>query len=445
MEGVTTGFAGRARRRAVPLIVLAGLVAAGCSGTSETADGPAATAPVATDPPEPTTTPMAATVAPSPTSTVAPATAAEPTEPPPSTTPIGSPISEEQLTELVAADLLRLGNAPGQIVSVRLPSRGLDLTVAVGTELLDGGGAPLTAASTVRLTSVTKTYVAAATFRLVESGSIALDDSIVDAGVSPDLLDLLRSDGYDVDAITVGQMMNHTSGIADYAGSSDYAASPYSAINITDPLREWTREEQVRFAVGAYDPMAAPGAEYHYSDTNYILLGDLLERSQGVGLGDAMRSLIGNEVFGPDTTHFELLEPTPPGAGPRAGQYFATFDARNASPTIDLYGGGGLVASMPETARFFHALGTGGLFVDPESFDRMSAVTSPGAQFGAASGLYRVEFDGVECFGHTGFYGTFAMVCPDIDFAMARAWNQAFLQDGADLALLAREIVALVR
>ncbi len=444
MEGVTAAFAGRARRRVVPAIVLVGLVAAGCSGASETADSPAATAAVATDPPEPTPAPAPTTAAP-PASNVAPATVAELTVPSASTTPPESPVTEEQLTELVAADLLRLGNAPGQIVSVLRPSRGLDLTVAVGTELLDGGGAPLTATSTVRLTSVTKTYVAAATFRLVESGSIALDDSIADAGVSPDLLDLLRSDGYDVDAITVGQMMTHTSGIADYAGSSDYAASPYSASNIADPLREWTREEQVRFAVDNYDPMAAPGEEYHYSDTNYILLGDLLERSQGLGLGDAMRSLIGRNIFGPDTTHFEVLEPTPAGAGPRAGQYFATFDARNASPTIDLYGGGGLVASMPETARFFHALGTGGLFDDAESFDRMSAVTSPGAAVGAASGLYRLEFDGVECFGHAGFYGTFAMVCPGIDFAMARAWNQAFLQDGADLDLLAREIVALVR
>lgn len=423
--------------------VLAALFASGCSSSSDpaavSAPAPATSAAPVVDF-EPVAVPSVAPTAPPSTVTVPPDTAAATTAP----APAEAPVTEAELQELVAADLARLGNAPGQIVSVVVPSRGVDLTVAAGTELLDGG-APLSPASTVRLTSVTKTYVAAATYRLVETGAIAPDASLAEAGISVELVDLLRSDGYDVDAITVAQMMTHTSGIADYAGSSDYTTSPYTERNLADPTHAWTREEQVRFAVDTYDPVAAPGAEYHYSDTNYILLGDLLERSQGTGLGDAMRSLIGADAFGPATTHFEILEPTPPAAGPRAGQYFGPIDARSASPTIDLYGGGGLVASMPETARFFHALGTDGVFADTATFAAMSEVTVPGSAVGAASGLYRVEFDGVECFGHGGFYGTFAMVCPALDLAFARAWNQALLEDGADLDILAAEIVALFR
>lgn len=427
---------GLRRHRIMPIVAFAAAFAAGCSSDPAPTAGPSSTSSsaLATEP----------VTVPSVTSTLTPTTLAETPETTATPAPVDLPVTEAELQELVAADLDRLGNAPGQILSVYAPSRGIDLTVAVGTELLDGG-APLTDATTVRLTSVTKTYVAAAVLRLVESGAIALDDSLADAGISAALLDLLRADGYPVDAITVGQMLTHTSGIADYAGSSDYTASPYTERNLADPAHAWTREEQVRFAVDNYDPIAAPGAEYHYSDTNYILLGDLLEQSQDTGLGDAMRSLIGTEAFGPATTHFEILEPTPPDAGPRAGQYFGTFDARLASPTIDLYGGGGLVASMPETARFFHALGTGGVFTDPDSFATMSAVTEPGSQVGAASGLYRLEFDGVECFGHGGFYGTFALVCPSIDLAMARAWNQALLEDAAALELLAPDIVSLFR
>lgn len=419
-----------------PMLVFAALFAAGCSSDPAPTAGPSSTASQAlvTEP----------ATGPSVTSTMASTTVAETPETTATTAPVDPLVTEAELQELVAADLDRLGNAPGQIVSVYSPSRGIDLTVATGTELLDGG-APLTDETTVRLTSVTKTYVAAAVLRLVESGAITLDTPVADAGISTALVDLLRSDGYDVESITVDQMLTHTSGVADYAGSSDYTTSPYTERNLADPAHAWTREEQVRFAVDNYDPIAEPGAAYHYSDTNYILLGDLLEQSQGTGLGDAMRSLIGPEVFGPDTTHFEILEPTPPGAGPRAGQYFGTFDARLASPTIDLYGGGGLVASMPETARFFHALGTGGVFTDPESFATMSAVTEPGAQARAAAGLYRLEFDGVECFGHDGFYGTFAFVCPSIDLAVARAWNQALLDDAAALELLAPEIVSLFR
>lgn len=435
-------------RRIGSIGVLAALLASGCSASSDLTADPTSASASATDPVAdsvPVTVPSVTTAAPPGTVTVPPETATATTAATTTTTsPTEPPVTEAELQELVATDLARLGNAPGQIVSVLVPSRGVDLTVAAGTELLDGGAA-LTAASTVRLTSVTKTYVAAATFRLVETGAIAADDSLADVGISVELVDLLRSDGYDVDAITVGQMMTHTSGIADYAGSSDYTTSPYTERNLADPAHAWTREEQVTFAVDTYDPVAAPGAEYHYSDTNYVLLGDLLERNQGTGLGDAMRSLIGVDAFGPATTHFEILEPTPPGAGPRAGQYFGTFDARNASPTIDLYGGGGLVASMPETARFFHALGTGGVFADTGTFAAMSEVTVPGSVVGAASGLYRLEFDGVECFGHGGFYGTFAMVCPALDLAVARAWNQALLDDAAALDLLATEIVALFR
>ena len=68
-------------------------------------------------------------------------------------------------------------------------------------------------------------------------------------------------------------------------------------------------------------PYAAPGTEFHYSDTGYVLLGEILERRTGQGLAAAYRSLLSFKRLRLADTYLESLEARPRTARPRAHQY----------------------------------------------------------------------------------------------------------------------------
>jgi D-alanyl-D-alanine carboxypeptidase len=94
---------------------------------------------------------------------------------------------------------------------------------------------PLTADHSLRIASVTKTFVAAAILRLLEQGRLELDDAIARL-LLPASRGILREGGYDPGAITVRMLLAHTSGLYDYA------ASPAFFERIAgDPAHRWSR------------------------------------------------------------------------------------------------------------------------------------------------------------------------------------------------------------
>lgn len=266
-------------------------------------------------------------------SSVAPQTESPPTASTPADTiPLASaPFTKDLLTELLTADFASLAPAPGALTQVLSPSRGIDVGAAVGVADV-AVPRPLTDDATIRIASVTKSYTAAAVLRLVETRKLRLDDNLREAGVSEPLVDLLVSGGYHVDEITVEQLLTHTSGIADYVDYTDELGDGiYATAVLADPTREWTRTDQVRFAVDHHDPLATPGAEFHYSDTGFILLGEILETRTGLTFGGALRELLGFERLGMSTTYLESSEPVPSGAGARASQYLIWRSSRRSS------------------------------------------------------------------------------------------------------------------
>ena len=107
---------------------------------------------------------------------------------------------------------------PGVAVAVRAP--GLAWSGAAG--LADRSSrTPLTTAAPFRIASVTKTFTAAAILRLAENGKLTLDDPI-GQHLSSYTVALLRHGGYDVSAIGVRNLLQHTSGLHDYADDPAY-------------------------------------------------------------------------------------------------------------------------------------------------------------------------------------------------------------------------------
>ena len=282
---------------------------------------------------------------------------------------------------------------------------------------------------TLRIASVTKTFVAAATWRLIEEDRFTPTAPI--SGLLPaELVSLLRAGGYNPDTITVAQLLSHNSSVLDFTFGP---GRDYVGRILADPTRSWTREEQIAFAMDG-DPVGAPGELYHYSDTGYGLLGAIIEVATGRPLGLAVRDLLDFDRLGLEHTYWEVAESAAPGSPDRLHQFFGDRDTYGWSPTIDLFGGGGLVSSLGDQAAFFRSLLAGEVFNDPATLAAMmdvpptnTDVRVPGdpTPYAAASGLFRSTIDGVECWGHDGFWGVAVRSCPSIDVTIVRSISQA--------------------
>jgi D-alanyl-D-alanine carboxypeptidase len=273
-----------------------------------------------------------------------------------------------------------------------------------------------------RIASVTKIYVAAAVLRLVEDGQLDLQDPMA-RRLGPETLSMLGVAGYDPAAITLSHLLSHTSGLLDHAQTATYgddiAANPY---------RRWTRREQIAMALAAGAPLAPPGTVFRYSDTGYVIIGEILERVTGETLGASVRRLLAFESLGLTQTYWETLEPAPAGASSRARQYMMDWDATDIDPSFDLYGGGGLISTVSEMARFVRALVHGHLFEKPGTLP--AGLLTPRVLRQPESFLHAnlcMSFPMGERmgWGHSGFWGCVAVCCPDRDLTVAATINQA--------------------
>jgi D-alanyl-D-alanine carboxypeptidase len=305
---------------------------------------------------------------------------------------------------------------PGVALAVEAP--GLSWLGAAGFASLSSRTS-LDPRATFRIASVTKTFTAAAMLRLVEDGRVGLDDPIAQH-LKPSTVALLRKGGYAVDTMNVRHLLTHTSGLYDYA--EDPA---FQEFVLTHGRHHWTRSEQIRFAMTHGKPYAAPGKAFHYSDTGYILLGEMLERVTGRGPAAAYRSLLRFNRLKLDETYLETLEPKPASAKPRAHQYYEKIDSTGFDPSFDLYGGGGIVSTVDDLTRFYRALLGGKVFEKAATLRTMLGKPNPRSVNDAGMGIFSVQVGGQNCWGHSGFWGTTVVHCPRASVTIALAVNQA--------------------
>lgn len=332
------------------------------------------------------------------------------------------------LATLLDSALTKTPGLPGAMLRVEAPGLGFVWTRAVGVADRATGDS-LRVGQPLRIASNTKTYVAAAILRLVETGKLRLDEPIA-PHLLPASVAALRGDGYRPDQITVRMLLEHTSGIADYAttgvGSSAMALyGPFFERIIANPGHRWTRAEQLALAIDAGEPYGKPGQVYHYSDTGYNLLGEILETVTGQSLPAAVRELLGFAKLGLATTWFETLDSIPAGALPRVHQYLDSLDTNRFDGSIDLYGGGGLMSNLADVARFYRALVRGEVFAERATLDSMLVMSPQSLEEGSAygMGIGRARYGEITCYGHGGFWGTAARHCPAIDLTVTAAVN----------------------
>lgn len=322
---------------------------------------------------------------------------------------------QRALEETIASD----PNIPVALAVVRAPRMGINFSGAVPGSRESGSGAPLTERP-FRIASVTKVFTAAAIFRLVEQDLVDLDAPIA-RYIPAETRAALAADGYDPEAITVTHLLGHASGIPDHADET------YLQAVLVDPQHRWTPQEQIAFGMEHGDPLGAPGAAFNYSDTGYVILGQIIVERTGQPYAAAIRRLLGFDRLGLRLTWYETLEPAPT-AAPPLRQFIGDIETTNFDASLDLWGGGGVITTGDDLAVFMRALFRGEVFERPETLAAALAVPVIEDQ---ASGdahnliMFRQPFGRRSCYGHSGFWGVLAVYCPADDITVVVTVNNA--------------------
>ncbi|EFL29869.1 beta-lactamase [Streptomyces viridochromogenes DSM 40736] len=177
-----------------------------------------------------------------------------------------------EATRAALRDIVDQGGLPGVAAKVR-DSRGSWFAAYGHADTATGR--ERSAADHFRGASITKTFVATVLLQLEAEGGLSLDDT-----VEKWLPGLLRGNGYDGGEITLRQLLNHTSGIADY---TDDPAFIHGAAGPGFPEHRYdthTPEELVAIAL-KYPPRPDQRAAPSYSNTNFVIAGMVIEKASG--------------------------------------------------------------------------------------------------------------------------------------------------------------------
>ncbi len=317
----------------------------------------------------------------------------------------------------------------GVSMSVYSPKLGIQWSGAAGYDSSEKSDL-LEASQPFRIASTTKTFVAAAMLRLQEMGALDLDDSIKHF-ISSEHQEILTKGGYSIDSITWRHCLSHTSGLFDYA----MGGRTFIELAMKNPKKRWTRTDQLKLAMETGNKIGAPGERYRYSDTGYILAGEAIEQLTDSTLAHGLRALLNFESFELNSTWLESLEEAPMQEPRMVHRYFNHKDATDFDPSIDLYGGGGLVSTTGDLSKFMYALGSGAIFDSKESFQEMIATISYDPSYKIEDdprykeyklGLWRISMYGMDVYMHAGLWGIYQVYIPALDSSIAINYTQGF-------------------
>jgi D-alanyl-D-alanine carboxypeptidase len=243
-----------------------------------------------------------------------------------------------------------------------------------------------------RAGSITKTFVATVVLQLVGEGRLRLDDTVEAwlPGVVPE--------GH---RITVRHLLNHTSGLYDYLRT---LPMPPTRGFLDNRWRTWAAAELVQRAVTNPPVFEPPGSAYAYSNTNYILLGQIIEEVSGRSYSEEIERRIirplrlrGTSLPG---TSPRIREPRPHGYVPtRENGEMRLLDYTEMNPSV-MGASGEMISTTKDLNRFFATL-LGGRLLPDHLLDEMKA---PGIRGGAYGLGLRVRTTpcGARAYGNDG-------------------------------------------
>ncbi|MEO0604218.1 MAG: serine hydrolase domain-containing protein, partial [Myxococcota bacterium] len=270
------------------------------------------------------------------------------------------------------ADLAKVGRWQGSLV---VTQAGKPVhAVAVGQSGLDD--APdVDPGTRFRVGSITKTFASVIVHQLVDEGALALDAPL--ATWFPELPNATT--------ITIDHLLQHRSGLASFTDDPEY---------LTFHTGPASREFLVQ-KIGGYPTLFEPDTTSQYSNSNYVLLGFVVEDVEGRSFAESVQARIVEPLELPRTSLGDPVDPSNNEAQSLEWTGNAWTQAPETHPSVP-GAAGALVSTPTDLCTFAHALFSGEL-VSEASLANMRALAD-----GYGRGLFPIPYDQRTAFGHTG-------------------------------------------
>lgn len=252
-----------------------------------------------------------------------------------------------------------------------------------------------------RAGSVTKSLVATVLLQLQTEGRVDLD-----AAVDHYLPGLVRGNGHGGTKIRVRQLMNHTSGIFNFTEDATSAKKVLGIEFLESRYDTWTPQQVIALAL-RNPPQFEPGTSWKYSNTNYLLLGLIMEKLTGRPYAEEIEGRV-TRPLGMRATYFPGTDPHVP-APTRHYSTFTedpgkTYDVTELNPSW-AWAAGEMVTNSSDLNRFYTALFSGGLLRPAQLRQMTSTGSTEGNLPSQRYSLGLIEYEtscGVKVWGHSG-------------------------------------------
>lgn len=279
---------------------------------------------------------------------------------------------------------------------------------------------PYRPADHVRIASITKSYTATAVLLLVDQGKIKLTDPL--EKYVPGVANGAR--------VTVKNLLGMTSGIFDFTSDEAFLAA-FTA----DPTLPWTSAKTLA-VIAKHKPLFAPDAQVSYCDSNYVLLGMILEKVTGKPAGEVITTTVIDKLALPSTSYpvgNGIPDPHPTGYVPDVTDPNAPFDNARSKPTIvnDVNPAvastaGAMISSLDDLRVWGNELAAGSLLRPATQKLRLQYRRFPGQKVNVGYGLGCERLNDI--IGHNGAIFGFSSVVlrrPETDFTVAAVANES--------------------
>lgn len=279
--------------------------------------------------------------------------------------------------------------------------------------------------------SIGKTFTSVIIAMLYEKGMIDFNDPI-SKYLPEDIvkgLNIYKGKDYS-DKILIKHLLNHTSGIPDFYSGKSADGIGFSEYCLKNPEKSWTPIETINWAKKKGTSKFPPGEGYHYTDTEYQLLGLIIEKINGIEFHEVLDKFIFSPLHMYRSSLWLYSEPQIKSKYPLTKIYFnktevSTFQSMNFD-----WAGGGIVSTSEDLLIFIKALNENKL-IKATTYQKMQEwqKESKGMYYGY--GLMQFRFK--ELFftlpneiitGHSGSIGSFMYYNPTYDLYLIGSFNQ---------------------
>ncbi|MCD4773012.1 MAG: beta-lactamase family protein [Bacteroidales bacterium] len=344
--------------------------------------------------------------------------------------PIPIPPTEAEIIEnniqALLDSIIENTHVPGLVAGVWAPDEGIDFVYTAGVSDLETQ-APMSEEMVFRIASNTKTFAITVLLQLVDEGELSLDDKL-----SQYLSDFPRGD-----EVTIEMLTNMRSGIYNYVESMEF----WQFVFLENPTYFWTVDEIIDFTLEHHPGdlyYFDPGTDFHYSNTNTIIIEYIIEKVTGKSL----ESLVNERIIIPlslEKTIYLIGGTEIPGYHSKA-YYFVDYDEE--FPELSEYldysfarAAGGMISDIFDLKTYVQAL-TGDYFLTPslqtKRMDGHSTSSTSVITYGMGMLIYN------DFYGHNGGapgYTSLMMHSPERNCTIV-IWYNSYLGDADPTQLL---------